>query len=541
MTASPEPAAIPQVEPGPCTADPPPLNLADLCFLCCIERTELGETWMVRTPGGKQHLCQFLPPTDEETTAALLGRLQSFRHHSLVPWMAVRGAGNRLALLSPLEGPTLADRFQELWTAKQPGVPREELLGYMRSAAVALDLLQSRHRIQHLWLHPRQLVIPDNRVQILGFGLVETWWAPTERPTGDLNPRYSAPELVRKIRGPQCDQYSLALIYAEMLTGLHPWRGREVAAAPRDADLGLLPEKDRAVIERALSHDPRKRYASATDMVEALEEPARLVNPSTALQPLLPSRPAIFQLSPCNTLDQFVTELVSLSAGRAKTPDELRIRFTLEPGRHLQVPRFLGKAQDTLPIFDDFCRQWHAKATLQENGLVILAINAAPSVWHWLLGRRLGLEIRVQFLPVAWGTHQAEVVIKPFGCDHQQAGRLLQQLGPKLLTSVRELLHAQPDQRGGERVAVRQRLRVCPVVNGEPARAIDCFTKDISAGGIGFFLPVELAASQIYVNLPELGTIAPYSALAQVVRKQPTPNGWFEVGAVFPGISDVKF
>src|SRR5207302_825918 len=145
-------------------------------------------------PGGKRHLCQFLPPTDPDAAAALLERLQSFRHRSLAPWMAVRGEGNRLALLAPLEAPTLRDRFQELWAAKQPGVPREELVGYLRSAAKALDHLYARHLVQHLWLHPCQLLLHDDRVQILGFGLVETWWAPTRQPTAQLNPRYSAPE-----------------------------------------------------------------------------------------------------------------------------------------------------------------------------------------------------------------------------------------------------------------------------------------------------------------------------------------------------------
>jgi hypothetical protein len=110
-------------------------------------------------------------------------------------------------------------------------------------------------------------------------------------------------------------------------------------------------------------------------------------------------------------------------------------------------------------------------------------------------------------------------------------------LGPKLLHSVRAYLRGQPEQRRRTRLVVRKRLRVCPVINGAPADAIECTTKDVSAEGIGFFLPVELPASQVYVNLPELDAIASYAALAQVVRKQPTGDGWLEVGAAFPIIS----
>jgi hypothetical protein len=536
---------------GLCRSAAQPVTLADLSFLSCLERTKLGETWTVRTPAGKKAVCQFLLPHNPETTETLLGRLSKFRHPSLAPWMAVRGDGSRLAVVSPLDGQTLRDRFHELWDGKQPGVPREELLGYLRQVAAALDLLQSRYEVAHLWLHPGQLVILEDRVQILGFGLVETWWAQTERPTADLNPRYSAPELQRKTRAPQCDQYSLALIYAETLTGLHPWRGRAGGGGAGERrgisppvvrrGLGLLPERDRQIIEQALHRDHRKRFGSATDMIEALEAAANQLASHAARRALAPlalrapdglaAAPAIF---PCNTFDQFAMELVQLVAGQVKPPDELKYRFAFAPGKHLESAGFLHAADTALPLFDDFCRQWHAQAIPQKDGLVIQAINAAPSAWQWLLGRRMGLEIRVRFLHVPWAGRRVEIVIKPFGCGQEKATQLLAELGPKLLKGVREILQTQPEQRGRERLAVRQRLHVSPVINGAPAEHIECYTKDISTRGIGFFLPVELPASQVYVSLPELASLAPYSALAQVVRKQPNGDGWFEIGASFP-------
>ncbi|HWY88880.1 MAG TPA: PilZ domain-containing protein, partial [Gemmataceae bacterium] len=406
-------------------------------------------------------------------------------------------------------------------------------------AAAGLDHLQSSRKIQHLWLQPRQLVIQEDRAQILSFGLAETWWARTGRPIADLNPRYSAPELERRNRGIQCDQYSLALIYTEMLTGRHPWRGRSGAEGARNPDLALLNRQDRAVIERALSRDHRQRFDSATAMVEALEAAGNFVLPPQPLRPLFaPPELGLAKassLSSCNTLSEFVNELVREVVGKEKTPDELKIRFVLEPSQRLEWPELPGTALDKHPVLDDFCRQWHAKTMHRKDGLVILAINAAPSVWQWLLGRRLGLEVRLEFLPVTWGK-KAEVVVavKPFGCAPERATQLLMELGPKLLHSVRAYLHAQPEQRRRERLAFRRRLRVCPIVNGAPADPIECFTKDISARGIGFYLPVELQACQVYVNLPELAKIASHAALAQVVRKQPAEDGWIEVGATFP-------
>jgi hypothetical protein len=513
----------PEPVPGP---DAAAMTLEDLSFLSCLDRAPLGETWLVRTRGGKQHLCQFLPPTDPEAAAPLLERLNSFRHRTLAPWMLVRGEGNRLALLSLLEGKMLRDRFQEVWDAKQPGISRDELIGYLRPIATALDSLQTRHQVQHLWLHPRQIMLQDERALVLHFGLAETWWPPLNQPTAELNPRYSAPELQRKVHGPGCDQYSLALIYAEMLSGQHPWRGRGTTADVRNPDLGLLPDNDRVVIQRALDADPRARFGSMTDMMDALEEAGQQIIPSPPLQLLL-SNLQVATGHPCQSLDQFVSELVQLASGKAKVPDELKVRFSLKPGRHLELPGYMGRAEDALPLFDGFCKQWHAKTVIQPDGLIIFVINAEPSVWKWL-------EIHLRFLPVSWGTHRSEVVVRPFGCTQEKAESLLKELGPRLLQSVREILHAQPDQRGRERLSVRERLRVSPVVNGAAAPPIECYTKDISAGGIGFYLPVELPASEIYVSLPEVNKLAPYSALAQVVRKKRNDDGWFEIGASFP-------
>ena len=69
---------------------------------------------------------------------------------------------------------------------------------------------------------------------------------------------------------------------------------------------------------------------------------------------------------------------------------------------------------------------------------------------------------------------------------------LLEEMGPKLLDSVRQHLRAQPEQRGRERIFVRERLRVCPVIQGLPEEPIECYTKDVSTGGIGFYLQTYL-------------------------------------------------
>ncbi len=268
----------------------------------------------MRTPVGKTYLCQILPHHDGETNELLLTRLQAFRHPNLVPSMALHGNDNRVALLALLDGPTLWERFRENLATKQAGIPREELLGYLREIASALDVLQSRHHAQHLWLHPRQFLLKTDRVAILGFGLVETWWAHAKRPTAALNPRYSAPELLQKAVGPRCDQCSLALIYVEMITGRHPWRGRDGA---RNPDLSLLTKKDRAIIERALRTDPQDRFDSLGEMIEGLDAAGQWTVQPVSLRCLVSPEGVAERQFPLavsvQTLDNFVKELVGVA------------------------------------------------------------------------------------------------------------------------------------------------------------------------------------------------------------------------------------
>ena len=142
----------------PCV-DMPALGVADLTFITRIDKTDFGESWLAKTPDGKAHICQFVPPNDPDKNAKLLARLCAYRHADLIPWFALCEDPTRPALLAAIEGPTLADRFRELWATSRPGVPRDELLGYLRTAALVLDQMHSRHQAQHLWLEPRQFVL----------------------------------------------------------------------------------------------------------------------------------------------------------------------------------------------------------------------------------------------------------------------------------------------------------------------------------------------------------------------------------------------
>src|SRR5262249_29390110 len=131
------------------------------------------------------------------------------------------------------------------------------------------------HRLQHLTLSPQLLALQESGVRLLDFGLAELFWVPSGHRPADLNTRYAAPELFENRISPHCDQYSLALIYQELLTRLHPFRNlnaREMAAVKLrgQPDLSGLPARERDVLLRALSTDPGQRFGSHRELLDAL-------------------------------------------------------------------------------------------------------------------------------------------------------------------------------------------------------------------------------------------------------------------------------
>jgi hypothetical protein len=88
-------------------------------------------------------------------------------------------------------------------------------------------------------------------------------------------PGYAAPEMFDGWVSRFSDQYSLATIYQELLTGQRPFSTTNVqqlvyqhlTAAP---NLAPLPAGDRAATARAMSKNPDDRFPTCMDLVLAL-------------------------------------------------------------------------------------------------------------------------------------------------------------------------------------------------------------------------------------------------------------------------------
>ena len=152
---------------------------------------------------------------------------------------------------------------------------REDILRYMRCSAEALDYLSDSHGLQHLDIKPENLLVIGDHVKVADFGLIKDLHKASQSLMSGMTPAYAAPELFDGRPGKNSDQYSLAIVYQEMLTGVRPFSGStpaQLAAQHMNGkpDLLSLPHSDQSIIAKALSKDPNVRYQSCCEMVDEL-------------------------------------------------------------------------------------------------------------------------------------------------------------------------------------------------------------------------------------------------------------------------------
>lgn len=182
---------------------------------------------------------------------------------------------------------------------KIEGVPVEDLLRYIREAAEGIDFLntprtgfdgQIRNAVYHCDIKPENLLLADGKVRICDYGVARMEGQRKTRSPNALSLAHASPELVEDRPCAQSDQYSLAVTYAQLRTGRLPfnsdvlggtWRTVMRAVTAGELDLSALEPRERAVIKKATSLQPKKRYNSATDMAREL---ARAVTGQTNVE-----------------------------------------------------------------------------------------------------------------------------------------------------------------------------------------------------------------------------------------------------------------
>src|SRR5207248_1502606 len=156
------------------------------------------------------------------------------------------------------------------------GIPRDDLLRYLRDTAEALDHMNEKHGLQHLDVKPRNLFLISDRVKVADFGLVKHLGRQgASGILGGVTPLYAPPETLSNKISENSDQYSLAIVYQELLTGQRPFNGKNARQLAlqhlnEEPELRALPEAERPIVARALAKDPSKRFPNCLAFVRAL-------------------------------------------------------------------------------------------------------------------------------------------------------------------------------------------------------------------------------------------------------------------------------
>jgi serine/threonine protein kinase len=280
-----------------------------------------GEVWKATAPGDLMKAIKIVygdvdgPRAEQELRA--LRRIKEVRHPFLLSLERFEVLDGQLLIVTELAESSLQDRFNECRSAGHPGIPRDELLAHLRDAAEALDYMCATCGLQHLDIKPQNLLLMAGRIKIADFGLVKELAGTSVTATGGVTPLYATPEAFDGRVSRFSDQYSLAIVYQEMLTGLRPFPGTTTLQLAAQHTIGRpfldpLPPQDRPIIARALSKAPEARFPTCREMIASLQGvrvstpvlPVRggqptaslLAAPAPSPLPGLPTRPSSSQL-----------------------------------------------------------------------------------------------------------------------------------------------------------------------------------------------------------------------------------------------------
>jgi len=534
-----------------------------------LGRGGFGEVWKCVAPGGLHKAVKFVPGGGDQLRqeAAAFERVRALRHAFLLSLERVELIGGDLVMVMELADAQLQDRFDECRREGRRGIPRDELLRYLADAAEALDVIAARYGLQHLDVKPANLFLIDGHVKVGDYGLVRALGAgPTQ---AGLTPKYAAPEVLRGNADARSDQYSLALVYHELLTGAFPYSGRtaqqlmlqHVGAEP---DLAALPAADRAAVGRALAKAPEDRFPSCSDFVRAVAL-AGGGNPGSGIFSY-PATVADLQLGAETRTVPVSTVVVSRPApavppvARAVSaaPTDLPVvafvpRLRPRPGRAgdltaaefveavVAAARYEGGADEPAADGTRSCRfLCTTPAAMLPSKLTDVARQFGMTVEEWdggaVLRRAVGRSGRgfsgeapgELWVLVQRAAPSPETVATAGLAGELTAADQRTFLGalPGVLAAVRGAVETLRDRRSHPRYAVGLPVRLHPLgTDGLVGSAEDGVCEDVSAGGVRILTRTAASWRRVYLEFRSIEGVAGNAMLATVVRSEPGPGG----------------
>lgn len=259
-----------------------------------IGRGGFGEVWESQNTQDDSRLalkfldCKHQPASLVVNEIKLLIQLRDLQHENLLKYYSVTASKNIIILSMELAEGSLNDLHYIYRMDHKSHVPSSVLINLMSQAASGLDFIArqklltgnmlAQHGMQHCDIKPSNLLLLSNKLKIADFGLSgPQLWNAKGKAFG--TPYYAPPELYEGKANNRTDQFSLAVTYIELRTGLYPYPLSTDGSFPNvAADLSMLPENERPVLAKALSPQWLNRFNTCQEFIDEL---VKVVVPSS--------------------------------------------------------------------------------------------------------------------------------------------------------------------------------------------------------------------------------------------------------------------
>jgi serine/threonine protein kinase/Tfp pilus assembly protein PilF len=252
----------------------------------CLGRGGYAAVWEAESPRGERVALKLVQLSSDLRSGELraLEITRGIRHPSLMRVFDTWQVDSLLAISMERADRSLWDRFHEVNAQGLRGIPRPELLGYVRSVADAIDYLneyrhtiagQERVGVQHRDLKPQNILLLGDQAKVADFGLARVMEHAVASHTGPCTLPYAAPEYFGGRTSRNSDQYALAVTYCQLRGGGLPFPGSNaqimfghLCSPPC---LEGLPDPEQLVVARALAKKPEDRWPDCRSFIHALE------------------------------------------------------------------------------------------------------------------------------------------------------------------------------------------------------------------------------------------------------------------------------
>lgn len=262
-------------------------------------RGGFAAVWEAVNRSGERAAVKFMESRNAASSVKemrIIQAIQQMRHPSLLRMDQILSIPNHIVIVMELADGSLLDLLDAYRSEFNTALTADLALRYLAPVADGLDFLNARRHtldgrtvgFQHADVKPSNILLVGDAAKIADFGLC--------RPTTSLNSRqeksgtldFAAPEVHRGVLADSSDQYSLAVTYYHLRTGLFPFPENVTGFKSENSYHRPAPNcagvaKDEAkVLERALDLEPTRRWPNCRALTAALAEAAEVL-PATPL------------------------------------------------------------------------------------------------------------------------------------------------------------------------------------------------------------------------------------------------------------------